>query len=76
MFALIAMLPLELQRCIVHSVCFISNVYKQRFSGLVKIFKNLSNRTSQDFDAKQYIFQMVDTKTLGDLLVKNFRKLF
>ena len=37
----------------IHSVCFINNVYKQRFFGLVKIFENLNNRTSQKFHAKQ-----------------------
>ena len=44
-----------------HSVCFISNVYKQRLFRLVKIFQNLSNRTSQNFVAKQRIFWMVKT---------------
>ena len=60
----------------VHSVCFISNVYKQQFFQQVKIFKNLSNSTSRDFDAKQHVCQMVKTTTLGDLLVMNLRKLF
>ena len=30
----------------IHALCFISNVYKQRFLGLVKFLKKLSNRTS------------------------------
>ena len=30
----------------IHALCFISNVYKQRFLGLVKILKKLNNRTS------------------------------
>ena len=29
-----------------HALCFISNVYKQRFLGLVKFLKKISNRTS------------------------------
>ena len=41
---------------VLHLVCFISNVYKQRFLGLVKIFRNLSNGTSQNLDAKQRLF--------------------
>ena len=36
-----------------HSVCFINNVYKQRFFGLFKVFETLNNRTSQKFHAKQ-----------------------
>ena len=40
---------------IVHLVCFISNVYKQRFFKLVEFFENLSNRTSLFLNAKQHI---------------------
>ena len=42
----------------VHSVCFINNVYKQRFFQLVKIFQNLNNRTSQNLYVKQRMNQM------------------
>ena len=31
---------------LLHALCFISNVYKQRFLGLVKFLKKSSNRTS------------------------------
>ena len=43
---------------VLHSVCFINNVYKQRFFQLVKIFQNLNNRTSQNLYVKQRMNQM------------------
>ena len=39
----------------VHALCFINNVYKQRFLRLVKIFKNLNNDTSQSIQIKQQV---------------------
>ena len=48
----------ELTMEILHSVCFINNVYKQRFFQLVKIFQNLNNRTSQNLYVKQRMNQM------------------
>ena len=47
----------DMPKC-VHSVCFINNVYKQRFFQLVKIFQNLNNRTSQNLYVKQRMNQM------------------
>ena len=43
----------NLRQITLHSVCFINNVYKQRFFQLVKIFQNLNNRTSQNLYVKQ-----------------------
>ena len=38
----------------VHALCFISNVYKQRFFKLVTFFENLSNSTSPFEKLKQH----------------------
>ena len=38
----------------IHSLCFISNAYKQRFLPLVEILRNLSNTTSVFINLKQH----------------------
>ena len=42
-------------KIVLHLVCFISNIYKQRFSWLVKFSKKLSNETSLPKISKQLL---------------------
>ena len=69
--------PLEKYLQCLHLVCFISNVYKQRFSRLVEILKKLSNATSlSSVPKQQYLIHLATLNYLNLLSHKQQEKIY
>ena len=62
---------------VLHLVCFISNVYKQRFSKLVEILKKLSNATClSSVPKQQYLIHLATLNYLNLLSHKQQEKIY